>query len=59
MTASYREANHEDPERIGCSLNNSYLARPSAMRACLSTSWMAVLMSMGPEGAAALGTSSP
>merc|ERR1719511_555987 len=35
------------------------LARPSAMRACLRTSWMAVLMSMGPEAGAALGTSSP
>merc|ERR1711879_473420 len=35
------------------------LARPSAMRACLRTSWMAVLISMGPEAEAALGTSSP
>merc|ERR1712043_138889 len=34
-------------------------ARPSVMRACLRTSWMAVLMSMGPDGAAADGTSSP
>merc|ERR1719511_324522 len=35
------------------------LARPSAMRACLRTSWMAVLISMGPEAGAAEGTSSP
>ena len=35
------------------------LARPSAMRACLRTSWMAVLISMGPEAGAADGTSSP
>merc|ERR1711868_28307 len=34
-------------------------ASPSAMRACLRTSWMAVLMSMGPEAGAADGTSSP
>merc|ERR1719431_892375 len=34
-------------------------ARPSAIRACFRTSWMAVLISMGPDGAAAEGTSSP
>merc|ERR1719180_292937 len=36
------------------------LARPSPISACFSTSWMAVLMSMGPEATgAADGTSSP
>merc|ERR1719461_712178 len=34
-------------------------ARPSAMRACFRTSWMAVLKSMGPEAGAAAGASSP
>merc|ERR1719422_2804486 len=34
-------------------------ARPSAIRACLRTSWMAVLISMDPATGAADGTSSP
>merc|ERR1719422_2976552 len=39
--------------------SSQFSARMSVMRACLRTSWMAGLMSMGPEAGAADGTSSP